>query len=224
VADVTYGTMPTLPANPDPDYAVSGYDISWPTFVAATADAVYTATYTASKPDTPTVTPGEQSETIADAAAAAAAAAAITANPTEYVVAPAALNSDPTAKAAYQNMFQAKTVEVAGGYKIELELTSDATAALTADATAKAETVAASLSEIAAAAVGSTKEIAVTGAKPGFYYWVSYGTAVGSLDRNGAAGQAGANGSVTLTTPAKASGATSGFYRVNVGVTAPAAE
>ena len=46
VNGVEYNTVPTLPTNPDPAYAVEGYDITWPTFVAVTADATYEAEYT----------------------------------------------------------------------------------------------------------------------------------------------------------------------------------
>ena len=170
---------------------------------------------------TPTVTPGTDTPATYDSDAVAAAVADINANKTEYIVAPTSLANAPAAKAEYQNMFQAipEYDANAGAYKIVTRLTANAVTALTADAAAKTEKVAGSLGEIAADAAGEQTDVPVTGAKPGFYYSISYGTSVGAINTEGARVRVGATGAITLKTPPKAANATSGFYKVNVNVT-----
>ena len=115
--------------------------------------------------------------------------------------------------------FEAKAVpDGTGGYKVEVGLTTDAVAALTTDATDAAETVADSLTAIAATAAGAQTEVTVQNAEPGFYYSIGYATSLGQEYTEGARELAGADGSVTLTTPAKAENATAGFYKVFVNV------
>ena len=107
---------------------------------------------------------------------------------------------------------------------VEIALKAEAKTELEAEATTNvAVAVAAKLPDVAAAAANSQTEISVTGVVPGFYYSISYGTAVNAITTEGARELAPASGSITLQTPAKASGATTGFYRVNVNV-APKAE
>ena len=170
---------------------------------------------------TPMVTPGMNTQATYDSDTVAAAVADINANKTEYIVAPTSLDNAPAAKAEYQNMFQAMPEydANAGAYKIVTMLTADATTVLNADATAKAEKVADSLGEIAADAAGEQTAVSVTGAKPGFYYSISYGTSVGAINTEGARVRAGATGAITLQTPQKTANAAAGFYKVNINVT-----
>ena len=135
-----------------------------------------------------------------------------------YLLLSVPLGGDTT---AYCAKFEAKAVEVGstGTYKIEVALTAAAEAELEDEATTNvAVAVAAQLPTVAAAAVGSQTAIAVTGVVPGFYYSISYGTAVNAINTEGTRVLAPASGSITLQTPAKASGATTGFYRVNINV------
>ena len=179
---------------------------------------LYAAEYVEPAPSGETINPGEQSTTTYESQAAAEAAIA---NVT--IAASDAVTNvlDSAAQAEYLAKFEAKAVEVGetGTYKIEVALTAAAATELGDEATTNvALAVAAQLPTIAAAAVGSQTDIAVTGVVPGFYYSISYGTAVNAINTEGARVLAPASGSITLQTPAKASGATTGFYRVNVNV------
>ena len=169
---------------------------------------------------TPTITPGTDTSATFNSTTAAAAVADINANKTVYIAAPALLDNTPAAKTSYQNMFDAKAVYTSAGYKIVAELTSAATNTLTATATNAVKEVAKNLGTIAADATGDQTEVSITsGAQPGFFYSISYGTDAGSVTNEGPRSRANAGGAVTLQTPPKASGATAGFYKVNVNVT-----
>ena len=186
-------------------------------YFARPDNKLYAAQYVAPTPSGETIEPGQQSSaTYESQAAAEAAVANVTIAAASDVE--TALGGDTT---AYLAKFEAKAVEVGetGTYKIEVALTAAAATELEDEATTNvALAVAAQLPTIAAAAVGSQTEISVTGVVPGFYYSISYGTAVNAINTEGARVLAPASGSITLQTPAKASGATTGFYRVNVNV------
>lgn len=69
-----------------------------------------------------------------------------------------------------------------------------------------------------AIAAGESASVSLTNAVPGFYYWVQYGTEVGAITVPGASVLATGT-AVELALPAKAAGATAGFYKVCAGVT-----
>ena len=169
----------------------------------------------AAGPAVPEITPSASSETGATYTSAQAddIVNAINNNKSTYIKAPTGITD-----ATYASKFVASKVEVNGSYKIVVSLTSEAQTALQTDADAKAQSLAASLAGIAA---GTVTEVSVTGATPGFYYMVAYDTAVGgTYATKGTAGLASDAGAVTLTVPAKASGATAGFYKIVVDVEA----
>ena len=169
----------------------------------------------AAGPAVPEITPSASGETGATYTSAQAddIVTAINNNKSTYIKAPTGITD-----ATYASKFVASKVEVNGSYKIVVALTSEAKTALQTDADAKAQTLAASLSGIAA---GTVTEVSATGATPGFYYMVAYDTAVGgTYATKGTAGLASDAGAVTLTVPAKASGATAGFYKIVVVVEA----
>lgn len=207
---VSGGSFTTDPANGDDKFGG--------TFLAdgkaTTLEGGYYVVGEAETPVAPGETDGKTYETQADAEAAAA----------QVTIAPAAdvataLGEDAAVKAAYLGKFEAKAVpDGTGGYKVEVGLTTDAVAALTTDATDAAETVADSLTAIAATAAGAQTEVTVQNAEPGFYYSIGYATSLGQEYTEGARELAGADGSVTLATPAKAENATAGFYKVFVNV------
>lgn len=207
---VSGGSFTTDPANGDDKFGG--------TFLAdgkaTTLEGGYYVVGEAETPVEPGETDGKTYETQADAEAAAA----------QVTIAPAAdvataLGEDAAVKAAYLAKFEAKAVsDGTGGYKVEVGLTTDAVAALTTDATDAAETVADSLTAIAATAAGAQTEVTVQNAEPGFYYSIGYATSLGQEYTEGARALAGANGTVTLATPAKAENATAGFYKVFVNV------
>ena len=187
-------------------------------YFARPDNKLYAAEYAEPTQSGETIEPGQQSTTTyASQAEADAAIANVT------VAASDAVTNvlDEAAQAAYLDKFEAKVVEAGeGAYKIEVALKAAAEADLEDDATTNiAVAVAAKLPDIAASAAGSQTEIAVTGVEPGFYYSISYGTAVNAINIEGPRVLAPASGSITLQTPEKASGATTGFYRVNVNVT-----
>ena len=186
-------------------------------YFARPDNKLYAAQYVEPAPSGETLEPGEQSTTTyASQAEAEAALTSVT-----IAAADAVTNVlDAAAQAAYLDKFEAKVVEAGeGAYKIEVALTAAAEAELEDEATTNvAVAVAAQLPTIAASAADSQTDIAVTGLVPGFYYSISYATAVNGTYTEGARVLADSTGSATLQTPAKASGATSGFYRVNVNV------
>ena len=148
--------------------------------------------------------PGAQSTTTYTTAADATNACAnVTIAPSAAV---ATALGDTTAYAAN---FEAKVVEVgAGQYKVEVALTEAAETALQAQADADAAEVVEDLAE-------STVTLTTT---PGFYYSFEYGTAIDNMDEVGTRTLA-TGSTLTLTRPTSA-GATSGFYKVLVNVTA----
>ncbi len=189
------------------------------TIYFARADCkLYAAEYVEPAPSGETLEPGEQSTaTYESQADAEAAAANVTIAASDAVT--TALSGST---ADYLAKFEAKAVEIGstGTYKVEVALTAAAETELEDLATTNvAIAVAAQLPTIAASASGSQASIAVTGLVPGFYYSISYGTTVNAITTEGARVLADSTGSATLQTPAKAAGATTGFYRVNVNVT-----
>ena len=119
---------------------------------------------------------------------------------------------------AYANCFNAR----ADGNNVVIELTAAGTNALLTASTNVAAQVAADLPEVAATT--DAMEIAVTGARPGFYYSVVYDdnlrTLGASAGGEGPRALANVNGSVVLPIPQKKANATSGFYRIKVSVRA----
>lgn len=163
------------------------------------------------------ITPGQtDGQTYNDQASAVAAAAAVTPAASDAVA--TALGEKATEE--YLTKFEAKVVDNGNNtYSVVVDLTDAAKTELADEATTNvAVAVASQLAEIAADATGEQTDVSVTGATPGFYYSISYGTAVGAIDTEGERVMAPASGSVTLQTPAKAADATAGFYRVNVNV------
>ena len=163
------------------------------------------------------ITPGQtDGQTYNDQASAVAAAAAVTPAASDAVA--TALGEKATEE--YLTKFEAKAVDNGNNtYSVVVDLTDAAKTELADEATTNvAVAVASQLAEIAADATGEQTDVSVTGATPGFYYSISYGTAVGAIDTEGERVMAPASGSVTLQTPAKAADATAGFYRVNVNV------
>ena len=186
------------------------------TIYFARADCkLYAAEYVAPTPSGETLEPGEQSTATYESEAAAEAAAASVTIAASDAVSTALSGSTSD----YLAMFEAKAVEIGstGTYKVEVALTTAAEAELEDLATTNvAIAVAAQLPAIAASASGEEPSITVTGVVPGFYYSISYATAVNGTYTEGTRVLAGASGEITLQTPAKAAGATAGFYRVNV--------
>ena len=185
-------------------------------YFARPDNKLYAAEYVEPASSGETIEPGEQSTTTYDTADAATNALAnVTVAAASEVE--TALGGDTT---DYLEKFEAKVVPVAGEpttYKIEIALKPEAVTELAEEATTNvALAVAAQLPAIAASAVGSQTDVSVTGVVPGFYYSISYGTAVDAINTEGARVLATSTGAITLKTPAKADGATTGFYRVNV--------
>ena len=185
-------------------------------YFARPDNKLYAAQYVAPTPSGETLEPGEQSTATYESQAEAEAAAANVTIAASDAVSTALSGST----ADYLAKFEAKAVEVGTGtYKLEIALTAAAETELEDLATTNvAIAVAAQLPTIAASASDSQTDIAVTGLVPGFYYSISYATAVNGTYTEGARVLADSTGSATLQTPAKASGATAGFYRVNVNV------
>ena len=161
-------------------------------------------------PPTPSVDPIDPAKggtaEFTDAAAAAAAASAINDSKSTYITAP-----DGIAATYYDNV-EAK----ADGTKVSVVFTADGAAAAQASADAK---VAALDEVLTAAAVGAT-EATITGAQPGFFYSVVYGTALtgeGAFATEGDRAQADKDGNVTIPVPCAGEGA--GFYKVKVSPT-----
>ena len=167
-----------------------------------------------SSPVVPVISPS--TNTVYDcgsADAALAVAAAINAAKADYIKAPDDAGLSGETATAYANLFDVR----ADGTSVVLELNSNGTNALeTAATNIAAQVVApANLDKI----LSDTRSITVTGAQPGFYYSVLYSADLTSLDSNGVEGDrvvAEADGEVALPMPAKAVGATAGFYKVLV--------
>jgi len=184
---------------------------------AMTGNQTFYAKVAAIVPSGETVKPGEQSETTYDTAEAATNALDnVTVAATSDVA--TALGGDTT---DYLAKFEKKVVPAAeaGKYVVEIALKAEAAAELADEASTNvAVAVAAKLPDVAASAAGTKTEVIVTGVVPGFYYSISYGTAVNAINNEGDRVLAPASGSITLETPAKQLNVTSGFYRVNVNV------
>lgn len=161
--------------------------------------------------------PGQSSKSYETEEAATAAVAGV------EITVPAAVAGelDSAAQETYKTMFEKKVVsDGAGGYKVEVALTAAAETALADDATTNVmATVAASLPDIIADAAAEQTEVTVSNVVPGFYYSISYGTALDAMNTEGTRVLAPASGTITLQTPAKAANATAGFYKVLVNIT-----
>ncbi len=190
----------------------------------ATGDVTVYASWTADEPSftPPQVSPGTNTVYDCGTVENAAAACAAMNDPvtrTDYIKSP----NDPAftgeAAATYASYFTAKV----DGTSVVLELNAAGTNALETAATNIAAQIVSSAN--LADVLSGTRDISISGAQPGFYYTVVYATSLTALSSGGtessSAGLAGADGSLSLPMPYKTEGATAGFYRVKVYVTAP---
>ena len=212
--NVNYGNTATEPTAPTKDnYTFAGWTLAGQTYDFAAQvmdDITLVATWTAVVPPTPSVDPvnpanGGTAE-FKDADAATAAADAINADKAKYIAAPEGI-----ANTYYDNV-KAK----ADGNKVSVVFTADGEAAAKTSADAEVD----ELDKVLSAAAAGATAASITGAVPGFFYSVVYGTALtgeGAFATEGDRAQANKDGNVTIPVPCAGEGA--GFYKVKVSPT-----
>ena len=163
---------------------------------------------TSAGPTIPTVTPGTDTAASYTSADAATIVAAINANKDTYITAPEGLAASYAS--AYKAMFVASSVAVGGSYKIVTSLTSEAEADLQSKANAAATAIANGIT-------GSAVTVETT---PGFYYSLKAGTTLDGMTEGARTLATGETLSLTLDKP---TGATAGFYQVEINIVPAAA-